>query len=208
MAKEKKAKKNHLKEFFSDFKKFITKGNIVDLAVAVVIGGAFNKIVSSLVAQIITPIISLATGNVNFVDLKWVLREAVLAEDGAVKVAEIAIGYGQFFQYIIDFLIIGLTVFVMVKLFTHFKKKLDFNANMCEEVQEKFNKGEELNEFEKRWYKRFKKRNPDLAPKTLEEQAAAAAAAAPAPVKAPEPTATEKLLQEILEEIKSQKEVK
>lgn len=194
-----------MKKFFQDFKKFITKGNVVDMAVAVIIGAAFNKIVSSLVNDIITPIISLATGNVNFVDLKWVLREAVLNEEGAIIVAENAIKYGQFLQYVIDFLIIGLTVFLMVKVFTKLKESADINANIAKEVQEKFNKGEELTKFEKKWYKRYKKHYPDKAPKTLEEQAVAAA---PAPVKEPEPTATEKLLKEILEEIKSKKETK
>ena len=190
-----------MRKFFSEFKKFITKGNIVDLAVAVVIGGAFNKIVSSLVADIITPLISLATGNVSFVDLKWVLRVGVEATETTETISEIAITYGQFIQYIIDFLIIGLTVFLIVKIYTHFKKSMDFNANMINAVQEKFNNNEELNEIEKRWYKRYKKRNPESAPKTLEEQANV-------PKEEPkkvEPTETEKLLKEILEEIKAKK---
>ncbi len=193
-----------MRKFFSEFKKFITKGNIVDLAVAVVIGSAFNKIVSSLVADIITPLISLVTGNVSFVELKWVLRAGVEATETTEAISEIAITYGQFIQYIIDFLIIGLTVFLIVKIYTHFKKSMDLNANMTKNVQEKFNKGEELNDIEKKWYKRFKKRNPDLAPKTLEEQASIVV---PEPKK-PEPTETEKLLKEILEEIKLSKENK
>ena len=190
-----------MRKFFNDFKKFITKGNVVDMAVAVIIGAAFNKIVSSLVADIITPLISLATGNVSFVDLKWVLREGVEATETAAAIPALTINYGQFIQYIIDFLIIGLTVFVMVKMFTKLKESMDFNANMVENVQEKFNKGEELNELEKRWYKRFKKHYPDKAPKTLEEQANV-------PKEEPkkvEPTETEKLLKEILEEIKAKK---
>ena len=188
-----------MRKFFQDFKKFITKGNVVDMAVAVIIGAAFNKIVSSLVADVITPLISLATGNVSFVDLKWVLREAT------ETVPALTLNYGQFIQYIIDFLIIGLTVFLMVKIFTKLKESMDLNANMCENVQDKLNKGEELNEIEKRWYKRFKKHYPDKAPKTLEEQAVLST---PKEVKKPEPSETEKLLAQILEEIKSKQQSK
>lgn len=195
-----------MKKFLQDFKKFITKGNVVDMAVAVIIGAAFNKIVSSLVADIITPIISLATGNVSFVDLKWVLRAGVEATETTEAITEIAITYGQFFQYIIDFLIIGLTVFVMVKIFTKLKEGADINANIAKEVQEKFNNDEELNRFEKKWYKRYKKHYPDKAPKTLEEQAKINNLKEEP--KKPELTETEKLLKEILEEIKSKKEAK
>ena len=73
-----------MKGFWADFKKFITKGNIIDLAVAVVIGGAFNKIVTGLVNHIIMPLVGLAMGGLNVKDWKWVLKEAVLDETGAV----------------------------------------------------------------------------------------------------------------------------
>ena len=195
-----------MKKFIQDFKKFITKGNVVDMAVAVIIGAAFNKIVSSLVNDIITPIISLATGNVSFVELKWILRAGVPATDTTPAVTELAINYGQFLQYIIDFLIIGLTVFVMVKIFTKLKESADINANMAKEVQEKLNNGEALNRLEQKWLKRYKKRCPDKAPKTLEEQALANAPKEEP--KQPEPTETEKLLKEILEEIKGKKKEK
>ena len=195
-----------MRKFFSDFKKFITKGNVVDMAVAVIIGAAFNKIVSSLVADVITPLISLATGNVSFTELKWILREGVAATETTAEIPALTLKYGQFIQYIIDFLIIGLTVFVMVKVFTKLKDSMDFNANMVENVQEKFNKGEELNDIEKRWLKRFKKHYPDKAPKTLEEQAEVNAKKEEP--KKVEPTETEKLLKEILEEIKGKKESK
>ncbi len=187
-----------MKKFFSDFKKFITKGNVVDMAVAVIIGAAFNKIVSSLVADVITPLISLATGNVSFVELKWVLREAT------ETVPALTLNYGQFIQYIIDFLIIGFTVFVMVRIFTKLKESADINANMTKLVQEKFNNGEELSKMEKRWYKRYKKHNPDKAPKTLEEQEASKVLVTP---EVKEPTETE-LLQAILDELKSNKKSK
>ncbi len=187
-----------MKKFFREFKKFITKGNVLDLAVAVIIGAAFNKIVSSLVADILTPLISLATGEASLTELKYILRE------GTDTVTELSINYGQFIQYIIDFLIIALTIFIIVRLFAKFKDSIDFNLNMTKTVQEKFNKGEELNKVEMKWYNRFKKKYPDKAPKTLEEQASIVVEEP----KKPEPTETERLLTEILNELKENKKSK
>ena len=155
----------------------------------VVIGAAFNKIVSSLVADIITPLISLALGKVDFTELKVILRP----ENG--DVAALTLNYGLFIQTIIDFLIIGLTIFVIVKVFNHFKKITDFNANMVVLVQQKLDKDEDLNDFEKKWLKRYTKRYPELAPKKKVEEVKEE-------VK-PEPTVTEKLLTEILQELKN-----
>ena len=185
-----------MKKFFREFKKFITKGNVVDLAVAVIIGTAFNKIVSSLVADVITPLISLANGNVNFTDLKIVLRAAT------ETLPEITLNYGQFIQYIIDFLVIGLTVFIMVRAYAKFIDSVDFNKNMCEIVQKKFNESTPLNKIEEKWYKKFKKHYPDKAPKTLEEQQQLnEVVEEPKAEVKPEPTETEKLLGKILEQL-------
>ena len=101
----------------SEFKKFMLKGNVVDLAIAVVIGAAFGKIVASLVNDIIMPFVGLLIGGINFTDLKILITPA----SGGIE--EVAIRYGMFLQTIIDFLIIGLTVFVFVKLITKFQKK-------------------------------------------------------------------------------------
>ena len=90
-----------MRKFFQDFKKFITKGNVVDMAVAVIIGAAFNKIVSSLVADIITPLISLLLGKVDFTELNLILREATETTPA------LTLNYGLFIQYIIDFFIIA-----------------------------------------------------------------------------------------------------
>ena len=174
-----------MRKFFQEFKKFITKGNVVDLAVAVIIGAAFNKIVSSLVADILTPLISLALGDVNFSELAIVLSPNTEP-----------LKYGAFLQTIFDFLIIALTIFVIVKIFNHFKKVTDFNANMTKLVQEKLDKDEELNKIEANWLKRYTKRNPDLAPKKKVPEE-------PKPEVKPEPTVTEKLLTEILAELKN-----
>ena len=100
-----------LKKFFSDFKEFAMKGNVIDMALGVVIGSAFGKIVSSFVADVITPFISLITGNVNLTDLKAVLRHAELNEAGEVVRAEVALTYGNFLQCIIDFFVIALSSF-------------------------------------------------------------------------------------------------
>jgi len=106
-----------MKKFFSEFKTFIKKGNIIDLAVAVVIGGAFNKIVSSLVNDIIMPLVSLCVGGADVTDWKWVIQKAVYDAEGNIVTAETALKYGIFIQAIIDFLIIALTVFIIVKVF-------------------------------------------------------------------------------------------
>ena len=112
-----------LKKFFSDFKEFAMKGNVIDMALGVVIGSAFGKIVSSFVADVITPFISLITGNVNLTDLKAVLRPAELNEAGEVVRAEVALTYGNFLQCIIDFFVIALSLFLFLRLpqqFQHF----------------------------------------------------------------------------------------
>ena len=121
--------KEKRKKFWSEFKTFIAKGNVVDLAVALVIGSAFNKIVSQLVDSFITPLIGIVLGGFSLDDWKWVYKEAVLAEDGeTVLEAEIAFTYGTFIQAVIDFLIIALTVFIVVKIYTRIKKRLEEEA--------------------------------------------------------------------------------
>ena len=110
-------------KFSEDFKAFIAKGNVIDMAVGVVVGGAFNKIVTSLVNDIIMPLISLAVGGLSVTDWKWVIREAVLDAEGAVVTAENALTYGNFIQTVIDFLIIAFTVFVALRVFTKLQGK-------------------------------------------------------------------------------------
>ncbi len=107
MAEEKKG-------FFKEFKDFISKGNIVDMAVGVIIGGAFGKIVTSLVNDIVMPPIGLAIGGVAFSELKAVIKEAVVENGETVKEA-VTINYGNFIQLIIEFIIIALCVFLVIK---------------------------------------------------------------------------------------------
>lgn len=114
-----------MKKFFSDFKAFALKGNIVDMAVGVVVGGAFGKIVSSLVADIISPLISLATGKVTLTDLKWVINPAVTDAAGNIVQTETALTYGNFLQSILDFLIIAFSIFVVIRLMMKAQEKME-----------------------------------------------------------------------------------
>ena len=117
MAKEKKTKEEIRKEvredgkkFITDFKAFIARGNVVDMAVGVIIGGAFGKIVTSLVNDILMPLIGIVIGGLDFSKL-------------SIKVEEATIAYGAFIQAIIDFLIVAFCIFLFVKFFERFKKK-------------------------------------------------------------------------------------
>ena len=102
-----------------DFKEFAFKGNVLDMAIGVIIGGAFGKIVTSLVNDLIMPIISILTGGLNFTDLKYVITPA------HGDIAENAIAYGSFIQNVVDFLIIAFCIFMFVKLIEKVKKKED-----------------------------------------------------------------------------------
>lgn len=129
--KRKQAKEKIKKEkvsFLTDFKNFIMKGNVLDLAVAVVISTSFNAIVTGLVKNIITPCITFITSGKSVEELKYVLKAAVekVAEDGSVTVVEpeVAILYGLWFQTIIDFIIIAFSIFVAVRIIKSAERKL------------------------------------------------------------------------------------
>jgi len=113
-----------MKSFWKDFKAFISKGNIVDLAVAVVVGGAFNKIVTGLVNHIIMPLVGVLMGGLNVKDWKWVLKEAVYDEAGELLTAENAVLYGEFIQLILDFLIVALCIFVALRIMMKSKERM------------------------------------------------------------------------------------
>ncbi len=106
----------------SEFKAFALRGNVLDLAVGVVIGAAFGKIVTSLVNDLIMPPIGLITGGVDFADLKWVLKPANNA-DPTHKIAEVAIQYGAFINTLIQFIIIAFAIFVLVKAINRMSRK-------------------------------------------------------------------------------------
>jgi len=111
--------------FISEFKEFAMKGNVMDMAVGVIIGGAFGKIVSSLVSDVIMPLISVATGGISFVDMFVNLSDdtkyKTLAE--AQEAGASVFAYGQFIQNIIDFIIIAFCIFLMIKAMNKLKKE-------------------------------------------------------------------------------------
>ena len=113
-----------MKKFLNEFKTFAMRGNVIDLAVGVVIGGAFGKITTSIVNDIIMPVIGAITGGLNFADWKIVLKEAVANAEGVIDPAtEIAITYGNTIAIILDFIIIAFAVFCMVKALNNLHKK-------------------------------------------------------------------------------------
>ena len=109
--------------FLQDFKAFAMKGNVVDMAVGVIIGGAFGKIVSSVVADIIMPPLGLLIGGVNLTDLKWVMKAAEYGADGKETAAAVTLNYGNFLQATFDFLIIAFSIFLFIKLITKLTQK-------------------------------------------------------------------------------------
>lgn len=115
-----------------EFKEFALKGNVVDMAVGVIIGGAFGKIVTSLVNDIIMPCIGVLTSGVNFTDLKVVLRPDVLNEAGEVVTKGLFIGYGAFIQNIVDFLIVAFSIFITLRIL--FKRR---DEKLKKEAEEK-----------------------------------------------------------------------
>ena len=102
-------------KFLNEFKQFAMRGNVIDLAVGVIIGAAFGKITNSLVGDIIMPPIGVLVGGVNFTDLVITLKQASVSATGEV-IPAVTINYGSFIQTVIDFLIIAFTIFIFIKL--------------------------------------------------------------------------------------------
>ena len=153
-----------MKNFWKDFKAFISKGNIVDLAVGVVVGGAFGKITSSLVNDIIMPLISLATGGVAVSDWKWVITPA----NEALGIAESALYYGNFIQTVLDFLIIAFSIFLVLRIIMKSREGFGKLGNLIKKSVKK-NRKKKKGEAE-----------------VVEEQVAVAEVVEPAPVAEPE----------------------
>ncbi|PVW13831.1 large-conductance mechanosensitive channel protein MscL [Marixanthomonas spongiae] len=108
---------------FKEFKNFAIKGNMIDMAVGIIIGTAFNKVVSTLVKKVVMPPLSLMTEDVKLSNKKYILRQA------AGEAEEIAIGYGELLEVLIDFFIIAFTIFVVIKFINRFKKKSEDPKN-------------------------------------------------------------------------------
>ncbi len=112
-----------MKSFIQEFKDFAVKGNMIDMAVGIIIGTAFNAVVNVLVKKVVMPPLSLLTDDVNLANRKYILRDA---KEG---VEEVAIGYGELIEALIDFLIIALTIFVVIKFINRFKQKSEDPKN-------------------------------------------------------------------------------
>jgi large conductance mechanosensitive channel len=111
-------------KILNEFKEFALKGNMIDIAIGVIIGTAFNKVVDALVKNIFLPPLSFLTDGASFGDSKFILRDAVV-QDEKITLEEIAIGYGKFLEATIDFFIIALTVFMVVKVMNKLKNKAE-----------------------------------------------------------------------------------
>ena len=144
-----------MKKFFEEFKKFITRGNVVDMAIGVAVAGAFTKIVNSFTNGFVSPIVGLITGGANLSEQKWILRPEVVEvlEDGTEKVVtpESALLWGTFVQNIIDFLIIAFVLFIIMKIFNQVMTKAkevsadikdDLKPNKIKEAEEAAAKAE------------------------------------------------------------------
>ena len=158
-----------MKGLFAEFKKFISRGNVVDMAVGVAVAGAFTKIVTAFTNGFIGPILALLTNDANLTDFKWVLRPAVTEiVDGAENVItpEVAILWGAFLQTILDFLIIALSLFIVMKVFNSAAARAKaMQADMIDELKPK-----KLKKAEKA------KAAAEAAAKAAEEEAAKKAA--------------------------------
>ncbi|WP_179018852.1 large conductance mechanosensitive channel protein MscL [Winogradskyella forsetii] len=106
-----------------EFKEFAVKGNMMDMAVGIIIGAAFNKVIDVLAKQVILPPLSLLTDGVNFDEKKWVLRDAVVDASGTITTEEVAIAYGKLSEVFLDFIIIGFTVFIIVKFMNRLRTR-------------------------------------------------------------------------------------
>ena len=105
-----------------EFKDFAMRGNVVDMAVGVIIGAAFGKIVSSLVNDIIMPLVGVVTGGMDFTDLKWVIQKGITEGETVIQ-PEVTMNYGAWIQTVVDFLIVAFCIFVMIKFMNQLRKK-------------------------------------------------------------------------------------
>lgn len=114
-----------MKKLFQEFKDFAIKGNMIEIAIGVIIGAAFNKVVDVIVKQILMPPLSILTGGLNFENKKIVLKEGIAAsaENGNVAIQEVAIGYGKLIETSIDFFVVAFTIFIVVKVINQYKDK-------------------------------------------------------------------------------------
>jgi len=146
-------------KLLKEFKEFAIKGNMIDIAIGVIIGAAFNKVVDVIVNQIFLQPLSLLTGGVSFADKRFVLREALIV-NGVEQRYEIAIGYGKMIQVSLDFLIIALTVFIVVKFMNALRNKADDPKNPAEVTPKNIELLNRISELMEKQVELLKKMNP------------------------------------------------
>ena len=126
-------------KFLTEFKEFAMRGNVVDMAVGIVIGGAFGKIISSFVGDILMPVLGLVTGGVDFSQMRWVMKDEVLDAAGEVVTPAVSMNYGMLVQNVFDFVIVAFCIFCVIKFMNNLKKKEEAApaepAKPSEEVQ-------------------------------------------------------------------------
>jgi large conductance mechanosensitive channel len=110
-------------KFLSDFKAFAMRGNVVDMAVGVIIGGAFGQIVTSLVNDVMMPVIGFVTGGIDFKNFKYILKDAVVDANNVVITPAVSIDYGVFINYVINFIIVAFCIFVAIRTINKFRKQ-------------------------------------------------------------------------------------
>ncbi len=110
-------------KLFKEFKEFAVKGNMMDMAIGIIIGASFNKVIDVLVKKVMMPPLSLLTNGINFQNKRIVLRDALLDDSGAMITEEVAIGYGALSEALLDFMIIGFTIFIVVKFMNRLRTK-------------------------------------------------------------------------------------
>lgn len=132
MKKNKDKKKS---SFWQDFKAFISRGNVVDMAIGVVVASAFKDIVTKFTSAFLSPLIALLTDGADLTELKWIIRPEMLDAEGNVTVAEVSFGWGSFVQSIIDFLIIAFVLFLVIRIFTKAANKAKELSKSKEEIE-------------------------------------------------------------------------
>lgn len=112
-----------MKGFFKEFKEFAVKGNMMDMAIGIIIGASFNAVVNTLVKKVIMPPLTLLTKGINFEDRKFVLRDETIGEYGKTIEPEVAIGYGEMISVLLDFLIVAFTIYLVVRVLNRLRSR-------------------------------------------------------------------------------------
>lgn len=144
-----------------EFKEFAIKGNMIDMAVGIIIGTAFNAVVNTLVKEVVMPPLSLMTNGISFSDKKIVLKEAVPEAGGVEAIQEVAIGYGALIETLLDFIIIGFTIFLVIKVINRFRRKAEDPKDNRETTPKDIELLSKLTELMEEQNKLLKKGNRD-----------------------------------------------